>query len=146
MRCLVTGVAGFVGSTLAERLLEDLKAALQQSTAFLLLLALICAAGCSSDVEVERETTTTDPTTQQTTTERERTAVAVEIGRGQTVLLTPSGESVNLPSDVDYVIVDGCVHVHEHVHIYAKNGRTEEIAIEVLRGLLDDRCEWCRCR
>lgn len=88
---------------------------LSRSTTGLLVLAVLALSGCSSEIEVERETTTASPAAEQAqpvVTERSRTAVAVDLTRGQEPVRMESGDLVECPPDANFVIVEGCVHSH----------------------------------
>jgi ABC-type Fe3+-hydroxamate transport system substrate-binding protein len=118
---------------------------LSGSATCLLLLVVLALSGCSSKVEVERETTTTSPAAEQTqpvVTERSRTAVAVDLTRGQQPVRTVSGDPVEFPHDANVVIVEGCLHVH--IHLGKNDQKAEKLAVELLRELRDGRCEWHR--
>lgn len=124
----------------AERLLADLKTILSRSTVCLLLLALAGLTGCSADVEVERETTSSRPAAEAEvlTTERSRTAVAVDLFADGGSVLMEDGRPVGVPTD-GVLVVEGCVHFHEHLHVYLNEGdrNSEHTAIEIVR-------EWSR--
>ena len=118
---------------------------LSHSATGLFVLVVLALSGCSSKVEVERETTTTSPATQHTqpvVTERSRTAVAVDLTRGQQPVRTASGDPVECPPDANFVVVEGCLHVH--IHLGKDDRKAEKLAIELLRELQGGRCEWHR--
>lgn len=122
----------------AERLLEDLKKLLCRPTAFLLMLALVGLTGCSGQVEVETETTFSRPETvaepDVLTTEKTRTAVSVDLFEDQGPVLMEDGMPVDMPLD-GTLVVDGRIHLHEHLHIYLAEGdrKSERTAIEIVR-------------
>jgi hypothetical protein len=126
-----------------ERLLADLKALLSRSAVCLLLLALAGLVGCSADVEVERETTSPRPEAgaKVLATERSRTAVAVDLFREQGPVLMEDGRSVDVAPD-GVLVVEGCVHFHEHLHVYLDEGDrdAERIAVEIVRGWSNGDC------
>jgi type IV pilus biogenesis protein CpaD/CtpE len=117
---------------------------LSHSATGLLVLVVLALSGCSSKVEVERETTTSPAAeqTQPVVTERSRTAVAVDLTRGQQPVRTVSGDPVEFPHDANVVIVEGCLHVH--IHLGKDDRKAEKLAVELLRELRDGRCEWHR--
>ena len=118
---------------------------LSRSATSLLLLVVLALSGCSSEIEVERETTTASPATEQAqsvVTERSRTAVAVDLSRGQRPVRTVSGDLVECPPDANFVVVEGCLHLH--VHLGTDNRKAEKLAVELLRELQGGRCEWHR--
>jgi type IV pilus biogenesis protein CpaD/CtpE len=117
---------------------------LSHSATGLLVLVVLALSGCSSKVEVERETTTSPAAeqTQPVVTERSRTAVAVDLTRGQQPVRTVSGDPVEFPHDANVVIVEGCLHVH--IHLGKDDRKAEKLAVELLRELQGGRCEWHR--
>jgi type IV pilus biogenesis protein CpaD/CtpE len=117
---------------------------LSHSATCLLVLALTGLSGCSSKVEVERETTTARPAeqAQPVVTERSRTAVAVDLTRGQQPVRTVSGDPVECPPDANFVVVEGCLHVH--IHLGKDDRKAEKLAVELLRELRDRQCQWHR--
>lgn len=129
----------------AERLLEDLKTILSRSGVWLVLLALVGLAGCSTSVDVERETTSSRPEaaaeSEVLTTERSRTAVSVDLLQDRGPLLREDGRPVDLPPD-GVLVVEGCVHWHEHLHVYLNEGgrSSERIAVEIVREWTDRDC------
>lgn len=118
---------------------------LSHSATGLLVLVVLALSGCSSKVEVERETTTASPAAEQTQpviTERSRTAVAVDLTRGQQPVQTVSGGLVECSPDPNVVIVEGCLHVH--IHVGKDDRKAEKLMVELLRELRDGQCRWHR--
>jgi hypothetical protein len=130
-----------------ERLLADLKTILSRATVCLILIALAGLVGCSTSVEVESETASPRPQAdaEVLTTERSRTAVAVDLFREQGPVLVESGEPVEMPLD-GTLVVEGCLHFHEHLHIYLNEGdrNAERTAIEIVREWKGGDCGWDR--
>ena len=124
-----------------ERLLADLKALLSRATVCLLLLALAGLTGCSADVKVETESSRPEAQSEVPTIERSRTAVAIDLFRDQGPVLVESGEPVEMPLD-GTLVVEGCLHFHEHLHIYLNEGdrMAERTAIEIIREWKDGEC------
>ena len=132
----------------AERLLADLKTILSRSTVWLVLLVLGFA-GCSSSVEVERETTSSRPEAavdpEVLTSERSRTAVAVDLFQEQGPVVMEDGRLVEVPPD-GVLVVEGCVHFHEHLHVYLNDGdrNSERVALEIVREWSNGDCRRSR--
>jgi type IV pilus biogenesis protein CpaD/CtpE len=122
--------------------LPTIQPLLSHSATGLLVLVVLALSGCSSKVEVERETTTARPAeqTQPVVTERSRTAVALDLTRGQEPVRTASGDPVEFPHDANFVVVEGCLHVH--LHIGKDDRKAQKLAVELLREL--QRCQWHR--
>jgi hypothetical protein len=118
---------------------------LSYSTTGLLVLVVLALSGCSSKVEVERETTTASPANQHAqpvVTERSRTAVTVDLSRDQRPVQTVSGGLVECPPDANFVIVEGCLHIH--IHVGKDDRKAERLMVELLRELRDRQCQWHR--
>lgn len=126
-----------------QRLLADLKTILSRSTVCLLLMALAGLTGCSADVEVESETNFPRPNTESEvlTAERSRTAVAVDLFREQGPVLVEDGRPVEMPPD-GVLVVQGCIHFHEHLHVYLCEGDrdAERAAVEIVREWTSGDC------
>ena len=107
----------------------------------MMVLLVLGLAGCSTSVEVERESSSPDTLSEVLTTERSRTAAAVDLFRDQGPVLAESGEPVEMPLD-GTLVVEGCLHFHEHLHIYLNEGdrMAERTAIEIIREWKDGEC------
>ncbi|MFV1991836.1 MAG: hypothetical protein ACC652_13980, partial [Acidimicrobiales bacterium] len=128
----------------AERLFHDLRAVLTKAGVQSLIVLLVLGfSGCSGKVEVETETTSSRPEAEAEviTTERTRTAVSVDLLRDRGPVLLEDGEPVEVPFD-GVLVVEGCVHFHEHLHVYLCEGdrKAERIAVEVVREWTDGEC------
>lgn len=123
--------------------IRTIQTLLSHSATGLFVPVVLALSGCSSEIEVERETTTAPAAehTQPVVTERSRTAVAVDLTRGQQPVRTVSGDLVECPPDANFVIVEGCVHIHIHV---GNDRKAERLMVELLRELQGGRCEWHR--
>ena len=95
-------------------------------------MALAGFSGCSTDVEVETQTTSSRP--KVLTSERTKTAVAVDLLRDQRRVLMEDGRALEVPFE-STMVVRGCVHFHEHLHVYLVEGdrKSERAAIEIVR-------------
>ena len=79
--------------------------------------------------------------TEMLTTERSRTDVSVAFLRDQGPVLTENGVPVDVPFD-GVLVVEGCVHFHEHLHVYLYEGdrKAERIALEIVRDWDNGGC------
>ena len=124
-----------------ERLFHDLRVVLTKAgVQSLMVLLVLGLAGCSADVEVERETRSRPEAADDVlNSEKTRTAVSVDLFTDQGPVLMEDGNPVDVRND-GVLVVEGCLHFHEHLHVYLNDRNVERVAVEVIREWKGERC------